>query len=423
MSIWAGRRRAWGRGWWGSRTSTPTPSHRRPCRPRLHLRVPPRPSRAPPRRSQHHESESEGEEEGGEEEGYDVPAYTEHTTEHTPAADFAQPRAHRPMAYLSLPAPDEGDAEMIYVPGSSKTIDYRATPQHTDHHAADTQHSSGDMRAWAAEQARRMPRLRVVPAHPSAHAYRPQQQAQQLQPRYRCVGGGGACGRRLCGWEVVAAEVVGGGAAAADGGTSGWGGSSSSGRPPMQRTTHPTQQHQQQQHSPAHQQQHTQHQQHTPQHTPHQHQRHGAPAPALLARTTTQWRPPRPAYAAAGHGQWTPPRLPRFADLERWSPGVGEVVPSHAPHVPSHVPSHAPQLAPPAPAHTRSLSSPHSRSCRAVPRRVCERGPAGGEGRARPPMGGLLRRFNGLLAGYPAVPPFHRPPVPPTPTPTPTCID
>jgi hypothetical protein len=112
-------------------------------------------------------SESTLEEE--EEEGYDAPAYTERTTalmtrhtadfatRHTPAAaDFAQPRAHRPMAYLSSPAlvasddgreSDEGDAEMVYVSGSSKARDHRAAPQHADHSSSDTRHSSGDTHA------------------------------------------------------------------------------------------------------------------------------------------------------------------------------------------------------------------------------------------------------------------------------------
>jgi hypothetical protein len=87
------------------------------------------------------------------------------------------------MTYLSSPASaasddwresHEGDAEMAYVPKSSKAREHRATPQHADRHAAGSSINT-DTRAWAAEQARR---LRVVPADPSAHAYRPQQQAQ-----------------------------------------------------------------------------------------------------------------------------------------------------------------------------------------------------------------------------------------------------
>ncbi|KAJ7266713.1 hypothetical protein C8J57DRAFT_1469832 [Mycena rebaudengoi] len=75
--------------------------------------------------------ESTSEDEEGE---FDAPASTERTTEfatrHTAASDFAQPRAHRPIACLSSPASaasddgcdesDDGDAEMVYVPGSSK---------------------------------------------------------------------------------------------------------------------------------------------------------------------------------------------------------------------------------------------------------------------------------------------------------------
>ncbi|KAJ7206159.1 hypothetical protein C8J57DRAFT_1734463 [Mycena rebaudengoi] len=90
------------------------------------------------------ESDSEGEEEGD-----DAQAYTERTTDfamrHTPAAaDFAQPRAHRPMVYLSSPASaasdngresDERDAELTYVPVSSKACDHPAAPQRADHHA------------------------------------------------------------------------------------------------------------------------------------------------------------------------------------------------------------------------------------------------------------------------------------------------
>ncbi|KAJ7260297.1 hypothetical protein C8J57DRAFT_1720225 [Mycena rebaudengoi] len=57
--------------------------------------------------------ESTSEDEEGE---FDAPASTERTTEfatrHTAASDFAQPRAHRPIACLSSP--------MVYVPGSSK---------------------------------------------------------------------------------------------------------------------------------------------------------------------------------------------------------------------------------------------------------------------------------------------------------------
>ncbi|KAJ7212849.1 hypothetical protein C8J57DRAFT_1483529 [Mycena rebaudengoi] len=155
---------------------------------------------------------------------------------------------------------------------------------------------------------------------PPAHAYRLQQQAQQLQPQYGCVGGGYA-GR----WGVQSARTspvrVGGwsppryqGAAQQQQtglGVYQGGGQQQQWTPPMQHATHPAQQHQQQQHAPAH---HTQHQQHAPQHTP---------------------------------------RLPRF--LERWSPGVREVVPSHAPQVPSHAPQ---GLALPAHTHVPSHTLP-----------------------------------------------------------------
>ncbi|KAJ7243089.1 hypothetical protein C8J57DRAFT_1726225 [Mycena rebaudengoi] len=340
-----------------------------------------------------------------EEKRYDAPAYTERTTDfatrHTPAtADFAQSRAHRPIAYLSSPASAASD--------DGRESDEGDTEMHADRHAADTQHSSGHMRSWAAEQARRMRRLRIVPADPSAHAYRPQQQSQsqsqQLQTQYGYVGGGGtrghgacrACGRRLCGWEVVAAEVSRGGAA--DGSVSGWGAAAAVDAPDAA---------------------------------------HGAPAcpgapgaatavltayaatPATQAPTARRpgsgparayddaWTPPRAAYAAAGHGQWTPPRLPRFADLEQRSPGVGEgeVVPSHAPQVPSHapqglahthVPSHTlPQLAPlaQAPMPHRAVfanaGSPGMRVRIGVDRQVT------------PPV-------YVLLAGYPTVPPSSR---------------
>ncbi|KAJ7260561.1 hypothetical protein C8J57DRAFT_1514499 [Mycena rebaudengoi] len=123
------------------------------------------------------ESTSESESEG-EEERYDAPAYTERSTDfatrHTPAAaDFVQPRAHR---YLSSPASAASSGRRLALVDPRT----RAAPQHADHHAtgssSDTQHNSGDTRAWAVEQARRMRRLRVVPPDPSAQACRPQQQ-------------------------------------------------------------------------------------------------------------------------------------------------------------------------------------------------------------------------------------------------------
>ncbi|KAJ7230893.1 hypothetical protein C8J57DRAFT_1251645 [Mycena rebaudengoi] len=347
------------------------------------------------------ESTSESESEG-EEERYDALAYTERSTDfatrHTPAAaDFVQPRTHRPTAYLSSPASaasaasDEGDAEIVPAP---------CTPCPS----SDTWHSSGDTRAWAAEQARRMRRLRVVPADPSAHPYRPQQQEEEG------TGGGGACrarGRRLCGWESGRLRGIRGrrrrGVSGRGTAAGGW--AAAIDAPDA-----------------AHDEPGTA----TPAACP------GAPATAyiaLAAYTTTHAAPapavrrparayddavdaPAPAYAVAGHGQWTPPPwLPRFADLERWSPGVEEVVPSHAPQVPSHapqVPSHA--LVPPAHTHAPSHTLPqlarsHRHRCRAT---LCLlAGPLSGW--ATPP-------FCVLLAGYPAVPLFHRPPIPSTPT-------
>ncbi|KAJ7288827.1 hypothetical protein C8J57DRAFT_1643072 [Mycena rebaudengoi] len=241
---------------------------------------------------------------------------TQHTADfalqHTPAAaDFAQPRAHRPIAYLSSPASaasddrresDEGDAEMVYVPWSSKAREHRAAPQHADHHA---QHdpASSDTRAWAAEQARRMRRLRVVPAaplpDPYAHTYRQQQQAQ---PQYGCVGGGGYAGR----WGMRSARTslvrVGG-------------------SPPRYQG--------------AAQQQQTGHQRHA----------------ALHARTTTQWTPPprvRDGRARAVDAA-TAAALCGLGAVES---GAGEMVPSHAPRVPSH------RLAPPAHTHVPSHTLP-----------------------------------------------------------------
>ncbi|KAJ7253144.1 hypothetical protein C8J57DRAFT_1519442 [Mycena rebaudengoi] len=136
------------------------------------------------------ESTSESESEG-EEERYDAPAYTERSTDF--ATRHSRLRTAPRHRYLSSPASaasddgcdsDKGGAEMAYVPGSSKLahvdLHTRAAPQHADHHAtgssSDTQHNSGDTRAWTVEQARRMRRLRVVPPDPSAQACRPQQQ-------------------------------------------------------------------------------------------------------------------------------------------------------------------------------------------------------------------------------------------------------
>ncbi|KAJ7227963.1 hypothetical protein C8J57DRAFT_1534748 [Mycena rebaudengoi] len=242
------------------------------------------------------------------EEGDDAQAYTERTTDfamrHTPAAaDFAQPRAHRPMPATIPPR------------RSAPTITPSTTPA-----AATRSPGPWSRRKGCAGCASSLPRRSPNP--PRMRTGRSSSRSQ-----YGCVGGGyaGRWGvqsrRRLCGWEVVAVEVSGCGAA----------GGGVSGNTSNRRTSSSTQ-----------------HQQHMPQHTSHQHQRHAAPH----ACTTTQWTPPHPAYAVAGHGQWTPPRLPRFADLERWSPGVGKVVLSHAPQVPSH------GLAPPAHTHIPSHTLP-----------------------------------------------------------------
>ncbi|KAJ7198195.1 hypothetical protein C8J57DRAFT_476179 [Mycena rebaudengoi] len=168
-----------------------------------------------------------------------------------------------------------------------------AAPQHADHHAAgsssDTQCSSGDTRAWAAEQARRMRRLRIVPVTPprtrTGHSSRCSNYNLSIRMRRRR--------RRVRGaWGVQSARTspvrVGGRSppryqGAAQAGVYQDGGQQQQWTPSMQRTTHLAQQHRQQ----AHQQQHTQHQQHTLQHTPHQHHRHATPH----ARTTTQRTP------------------------------------------------------------------------------------------------------------------------------------
>ncbi|KAJ7261203.1 hypothetical protein C8J57DRAFT_1719914 [Mycena rebaudengoi] len=237
--------------------------------------------------------ESTSEEEEEEEEGYDAPAYTERTADfamrHTPAtADFAQPCTHRPMA------------------------------------------------------------LHVVPADPSARAYRPQQQAQQLQPQYGRVGGGYA--RR---WSVQSARRspvrVGGwsppgyqGAAQQTGVYQGGGQRRPRCSARCTRRSSTSNRRTSSTHRTNSIRRNTRHASTsgTPPRPTHARRRSGAPCPA---------------YAAAGHGQWTLPRLPRFADLERWSPGVGEVVPSHAPQVPSHAPQ---GLAPPAHTHVPSHTLP-----------------------------------------------------------------
>ncbi|KAJ7234466.1 hypothetical protein C8J57DRAFT_1575034 [Mycena rebaudengoi] len=175
----------------------------------------------------------------------------------------------------------------------------------------------------AAEQAWRMHRLHVIPADPSTHAYRLQQQLQQPQPQYRCVGGGGG-GR-------VVAEVLGGGAGR---GVSEWGTAAAVDTPDAVRdapgTATPVTAG-----TPAAA---PQHQQYTPQHRPHQHQQHTTPHACMTT-------------------QWTLPQLPRFADLERWSPGWGRWF--------RHTPHRSPRMCRKASCTrtspgTCSLSSPHS---------------------------------------------------------------
>ncbi|KAJ7253630.1 hypothetical protein C8J57DRAFT_1659887 [Mycena rebaudengoi] len=265
------------------------------------------------------ESTSESESEG-EEEGYDAPAYTPPTSRrdiHPPLTSHSPARTDRWR-----------DAEMMYVPGSSKARDHRAAPQHVDHHAA----GSSDTRAWAAEQARRMRRLRVVPADPSAYAYRPQQQAQQLQPQYGCVGGGG------------------GGAAAADG-VSGWRAAAAVDAPNAVRDAPGTA-------------------------TPATAACPGAPTPATapIAYAATHATPAPAARRphARTTTQWTSPRVRGG----QWSLGVGEVVPSQSSQAPQ-VPSHG--LAPPAHTHTLPQLAPLAQA--PMPRRA-NAGPPGVKGYA-----------------------------------------
>ncbi|KAJ7227961.1 hypothetical protein C8J57DRAFT_1730743 [Mycena rebaudengoi] len=234
------------------------------------------------------ESDSEGEEEGD-----DAQAYTERITDfamrHTPAAaDFAQPRACTSLRPRRPPR-DHPAAPRCSAP----TITPSTTPA-----AATRAPGPWSRRKGCAGCASSLPRRSPNP--PRMRTGRSSSRSQ-----YGCVGGGGYQG------------------AAQQAGVYQGGGQQQQWTPSMQCTT---QQHQQQ----AHQQQHT----------------------APTAYAATHWTPPHPAYALAGHGQWTPPRLPRFADLERWSPRVREVVPSHAPQVPSH------GLAPPAHTHIPSYTLP-----------------------------------------------------------------
>ncbi|KAJ7227665.1 hypothetical protein C8J57DRAFT_1730852 [Mycena rebaudengoi] len=325
-----------------------TPSRRHPCRPRPHPRAPP----------QGEEGEEEEEEE--EEEGYDAPAYTERTTPPTsrrhhrrcrlrtalraPTDDvLLLARVHRVGRQVRVGRGGWGDG------GASKLahIDRhtRAAPQHADHHVAgsssDTQRSNGDTRAWAAEQARRMRRLCIVPADPSAHAYRPQQQSQQPQPQYGCVGGGGrvrgAVGRAeradvaCAGGGAVAAEVSGSGAE--DGDVSGWGTAAAADAPDAARDAPGTA-------TPA----------------------TGAPAAAHTAAARAHDDDAVDTPAPRVRGGRARAVDAATATLEWWSPGVGEVVPPHAAQAPQ-VPSHAPQvashgLAPPAHTHVPSHTVP-----------------------------------------------------------------
>ncbi|KAJ7271262.1 hypothetical protein C8J57DRAFT_1468365 [Mycena rebaudengoi] len=346
------------------------------------------------------ESESEGEEgEEEEEEGYNAPAYTERTTKfatrHTPAADFAEPYAHRPMASLSSPASDKGDAEMVYVPGSSKArvvhADHRAAPQHTDHNAAG---SSGDTRV---EQTRRIRRLRVVPADPSAHAYRPQRQVQQLQPQYGCVGGGG--------WGRITLDSSSrGGGQQPDAAHDAPGAATPAACPgaPATAYTAPTAYAA----TPA---------------TPAPAARHPGSSPARAHDDAVDAPAPRvrgdraravdPATAAA---------LCRFGAVESGGGGGGSVARPAGPLACAASPLARPRAAR---AHARPLAhAPSARPARAnADAAPCLRMRAPGGERVyqvTPP-------FYVLLADYPAVPPSSRPLVPPTPTstPTPTGID
>ncbi|KAJ7266631.1 hypothetical protein C8J57DRAFT_1617782 [Mycena rebaudengoi] len=125
-----------------------------------------------------------------EEEGYDAPAYTERTTPSTSRRD-TPPTSRRDT------------------PPTSRRDTLPPPP---------TSHNPARIDRW----------LRVVPADPSAHAHRPQQQSQQPQPQYGCIGGGGyvGVGRAehvdvACAGGRVVTEVLGGGTE--DGGVSGWG--------------------------------------------------------------------------------------------------------------------------------------------------------------------------------------------------------
>ncbi|KAJ7227942.1 hypothetical protein C8J57DRAFT_1252187 [Mycena rebaudengoi] len=280
------------------------------------------------------ESTSESDSEG-EEEGYDAQAYTERTTDfamrHTPAAaDFAQPRAHRPMVCLSSRTSaasdngresDERDAEL-----TAPTITPSTTP------AAATRHKG------CAGCASSLPRRSPNP--PRMRTGRSSSRSQ-----YGCVGGGYAGrwgvqsrGRRLCGWEVVAAEVSGCGAAG--GGVSGWGAAAAvdaldavhDAATPATGTlaaAHST-------HSICCNTRHT--------------STSGTPPRMHARRCSGRPRTPRTRWPGTGSG-----RRHGCRALWTWSggvPGVGEVVPSHAPQVPSH------GLAPPAHTHIPSHTLP-----------------------------------------------------------------
>ncbi|KAJ7206154.1 hypothetical protein C8J57DRAFT_1484862 [Mycena rebaudengoi] len=181
------------------------------------------------------ESSSESDSEGKEE---DAQAYTERTTDfamrHTPAAaDFAQPRAHRPMVYLSSPASaasdngresDERDAEL-----TAPTITPSTTPA-----AATRSPGPWSRRKGCAGCASSLPRRSPNP--PRMRTGRSSSRSQYRAADVTCAGGRWSPSR----YQDAAQQA----------GVYQGGGQQQQWTPSMQCTT---QQHQQQ----AHQQQHT----------------------------------------------------------------------------------------------------------------------------------------------------------------------
>ncbi|KAJ7234474.1 hypothetical protein C8J57DRAFT_1531632 [Mycena rebaudengoi] len=252
-----GQVQVWDRGWWGSRTSTSTPSCHRPCRP--HPQAPLCDTTPPPTRSAPHHQLRD--------------ATHRRLRRNTPPPP---PTSHNPARidrWRASPRPRQ-------MTGASWTRGMRRWCMCLSHPRPASFTPTIMLRA--AEQAWRMCRLRVVPADPSAHAYRPQQQSQQPQPQYGCVGGGGggmrAVGRAeradvACAGGRVVAEVLGSGAGR---GVSEWGTAAAVDAPDAVRdapgTATPVTAS-----APAAA---PQHQQYTPQHRPHQHQQHATPARA-----------------------------------------------------------------------------------------------------------------------------------------------